>query len=81
MENHARHMFRAFETAGTSSTVRGSFQQAEFIDARNVQGRYMLEFDESKVHFSSISKEIQGCTKFCHAVIFPSEEDRVILVN
>jgi hypothetical protein len=58
MEDHARRMFRAFETAGASDTVRGSFKHAGFNYSKHPEGYYTLEFDEDKVRRSGTFREV-----------------------
>jgi hypothetical protein len=50
MKNHAKRIFRVFETAGTSLTIRDSLQCAELTYSKDVQDIYMLRFDENQIH-------------------------------
>jgi hypothetical protein len=58
MQDHARHMFRAFETAAASSTVRACFLHAGFIYERDDDSMYTLEFDEAEARSSPEFKEV-----------------------
>jgi hypothetical protein len=57
-EDHARRMFRAFEAAGASETVRGSFRHAGFNYSKHPEGYYTLVFDEHKVRTSDTFREV-----------------------
>jgi hypothetical protein len=58
MQDHAQRMFRAFETAAVSSTVRACFLHVRFIYERDDDGMYTLEFDEAKSRSSPEFKEV-----------------------
>jgi transposase len=58
MEDHAMRMFRACESAGASSTVRGGFIRAGFIYTRNADGGYVLGFDEAKIRNAPEFREV-----------------------
>jgi transposase len=58
MADHAMRMFRACESAGASSTVRGSFIRAGFIYVRRADGTYSLGFDEGKIRAAPEFREV-----------------------
>jgi hypothetical protein len=58
MENHARCIFRAFETAGPNFIICDSFQHARLMDAKAEHGMYTLKFDEGNLRSSGTFKKI-----------------------
>jgi hypothetical protein len=56
--DHAMRMYRAYESAAVSHTIRGSFQHAGFTYEHVPGGGYVLGFNEDKVRESAAFKEV-----------------------